>query len=444
MMTHFSKAFRDTDISSKLNLPRLPDGVLNNQIVVELGAHVAGPVATGELARDGAAVIKIELPSGDPARNYLSPECFSSFNGGKASVVITKNDPLYLPILREATIIVDNRSESAKTNDKILQAHLKDPNKPNCVIYCSITGYPGDEKPRPAVDVTVQAASAIAAVNGLGAETPIKVGFAMLDVATAIEAVSAIKSRIIGIYSGYYRNIQNKVIPLQVSLVNVAARFLSEHFLLNKTKGIVVQRGAENPNSDAFISLFSFFKAEDGWLSIGTLSDERFAQFCHKVINRPDLAKAYPTNKVRLQNRAHIDKEVQTIIATKPRQFWLELCTLVGITCEKVNTIPQALAEPFAKYLFSVNTAGQLIIANPDGETPTMPPAPKLGGDRRAIEYLLQNHANPTASFPKVHGHYKVAKKGMPLHPIPQSSIPGNQSHADQNYTYHDTLRSSL
>ena len=71
-------------------------GPLEGIRVVELGVWVAGPAAGGVLADWGADVVKIEPPSGDPARMFgrmlgiadgLSPP-FEMDNRGKRSIVL--------------------------------------------------------------------------------------------------------------------------------------------------------------------------------------------------------------------------------------------------------------------------------------------------------------------------------------------------------------------
>ncbi|MDT5017650.1 MAG: hypothetical protein QOD39_3810, partial [Mycobacterium sp.] len=71
-------------------------GPLEGVRVVELGVWVAGPAAGGILADWGADVVKIEPPSGDPARMFgrmlgiesgVSPP-FEMDNRGKRSIVL--------------------------------------------------------------------------------------------------------------------------------------------------------------------------------------------------------------------------------------------------------------------------------------------------------------------------------------------------------------------
>src|SRR6185369_405785 len=80
----------------------LPEGVmmpgpLEGIRVVELGVWVAGPAAGGILADWGADVIKIEPPTGDPART------FQSMLGGD----MPSNPPFELDNRSKRSIVLD-------------------------------------------------------------------------------------------------------------------------------------------------------------------------------------------------------------------------------------------------------------------------------------------------------------------------------------------------
>src|SRR3954453_21718413 len=82
-------------MARKLDLRAMP-GPLEGIRIVELGVWVAGPAAGGILADWGADVIKIEPPTGDPARNFNrmlggdmeSSPPFELDNRSKRSVVL--------------------------------------------------------------------------------------------------------------------------------------------------------------------------------------------------------------------------------------------------------------------------------------------------------------------------------------------------------------------
>ena len=60
-----------------------PQGALRGVRVVEFGQYIPGPLLGMLLAGQGADVIKVERPGGDPAR---SEPAFATWNRGKRSV----------------------------------------------------------------------------------------------------------------------------------------------------------------------------------------------------------------------------------------------------------------------------------------------------------------------------------------------------------------------
>ncbi|MBS0286745.1 MAG: CoA transferase, partial [Proteobacteria bacterium] len=103
-----------------------PKGPLNGYLVLELGNLISGPMASEELARKGALVIKLETQKGDSARGILSKAVFASCNAAKASIALDKTDiedqQLYKELLELADVVIDNRSADAKMRDETLQA----------------------------------------------------------------------------------------------------------------------------------------------------------------------------------------------------------------------------------------------------------------------------------------------------------------------------------
>ena len=99
-------------------------GPLEGIRVVELGVWVAGPAAGGILCDWGADVIKIEPPTGDPARTFSSMlggdmptnPPFELDNRGKRSVVVDLSTregiAVALDLLDEADVFVTNTSAS--------------------------------------------------------------------------------------------------------------------------------------------------------------------------------------------------------------------------------------------------------------------------------------------------------------------------------------------
>jgi crotonobetainyl-CoA:carnitine CoA-transferase CaiB-like acyl-CoA transferase len=388
METHLAKQFN-----------KLPFGPLNGVLVVEIGQHVSGPMAAEELARQGALVIKLEQAKGDPSRTYLSKANFASLNAGKLSVVINKNENgFYLDILMLANVIIDNRSPEAKEKDLILQNFLNISDKNHPVIFCSIVGYDSKEnKHRRALDVSVQAETGMAFTNAPNPNFPLKVGFTVVDIATAFKAASHISAHLF-----YLKNhsIQNVVVHLEVSMAKVAAQLQTGQYL----KYAIEQKETHREgNRDIFLSPFSFYKTQDGMISLAVIDEGQFNKLCQRVLKREDFIKKYPTNKVRLESDT-FEKELSAILLGHSTDYWIKACEQQNIPCSKVNSIHQVMQEPFSSSFFTQTTDNTLIIANAYLSSlfkeEQLPGAPNLNEHHEWVKELIHYHKkNDGVSF---------------------------------------------
>ncbi|MCC2655028.1 MAG: CoA transferase [Panacagrimonas sp.] len=138
-------------------------GVLNNLKVLDLTSGVAGPMAAMLLGDNGADVIKIEPPGGDPARRTEGPHRlgYTVWQRGKRSAFLdltnADDKKLFLALASTADILVESFRPGETAALGIDYATLSAANPR--LIHCSITGYGRDNahSQRPAVDALVQA-----------------------------------------------------------------------------------------------------------------------------------------------------------------------------------------------------------------------------------------------------------------------------------------------
>src|SRR5881394_2267153 len=100
--------------------PASPTGPLTGVKVVELGVWVAAPAAGGILADWGADVVKIEPPTGDPARTFArmmggdmpTNPPFEMDNRSKRSIVldltVEEDRSIALDLIDTADVFVTN------------------------------------------------------------------------------------------------------------------------------------------------------------------------------------------------------------------------------------------------------------------------------------------------------------------------------------------------
>ena len=140
-------------------------GPLEGIRVVELGVWVAGPAAGGILADWGADVIKIEPPTGDPARTFqrmlggdmASNPPFELDNRSKRSIVLDLGAEEGRGVARElidaADVFVTNVRASALGRLGLDPDSLRARN--GRLVYAIVTGYgmAGPDADRPAYDI---------------------------------------------------------------------------------------------------------------------------------------------------------------------------------------------------------------------------------------------------------------------------------------------------
>jgi crotonobetainyl-CoA:carnitine CoA-transferase CaiB-like acyl-CoA transferase len=117
-----------------------PAGALRGIRVLDFGHYIPGPLLGMLLADQGADVIKVERPGGDPAR----PEsAFATWNRGKRSIVLDlKSDPgreHARQLTRRADVLIENFRPGVAERLGIGYEELAGLNPR--LIYCSLPGF---------------------------------------------------------------------------------------------------------------------------------------------------------------------------------------------------------------------------------------------------------------------------------------------------------------
>ena len=122
-----------------------PTGALRGVRVLDFGHYIPGPLLGMLLSDQGADVIKIERPGGDPAR---SQPAFATWNRGKRSVVLDlKTDSgreQALKLARSADVLIENFRPGVADRLGIGYEAISGINP--ALIYCSLPGF-GEDNP---------------------------------------------------------------------------------------------------------------------------------------------------------------------------------------------------------------------------------------------------------------------------------------------------------
>ena len=313
--------------------------------VLDLSRVLAGPYCTMVLSDLGAEIVKIERPGvGDETRTWGPPfveresAYFLSVNRGKRSVALDlrgeRSRAAFMRLAADADVVVENfRPGGADVlGVGFEQVRAVNPR----VVYCSITGF-GDREPagRPGYDFVIQAESGLMSITGPAEGAPSKVGVAVVDVLAGLNAAVAVLAAL------RRRDETGEGEHVEVSLLDSALSGL-----VNVAQSVLVT-GEEAPrfgNAHRSVAPYEPLQAEDGLVAVAAANDGLFAKLCG-VLGRNDLLadERFATNAGRVEHRAELAEELESALATRPADEWIELLTAEGVPAGKIRGVLEAL-----------------------------------------------------------------------------------------------------
>lgn len=182
-------------------------GKLSGITVVDLSLFLPGPMMTMMMADQGAEVIKLEPPTGDPARDQAPFEAgqsvwFRNLNRGKRSVLLdlkteAGREALWA-LIERADVFVEGFRPGVigRLGFGYDAVSARNPR----IVYCSISafGQSGALAHHPAHDMAVQALAGSLSVNDGPDGTPVVPGVPAADMAAGLTALSGVLMALIG------------------------------------------------------------------------------------------------------------------------------------------------------------------------------------------------------------------------------------------------------
>lgn len=182
-------------------------GKLSGIRVIDLSQFLPGPMLTVMMADQGAEVIKIEPPAGDPARAMAPFEngqsvWFRNLNRGKQSEVLDLKSEAgrarLTELIRTADVFVEGFRPGVMQRLGFDYPAVSAVNPG--IVYCSVSafGQSGPMAHHPAHDLAVQALSGFLSVNDGPDGTPVVPGVPSADMAAGLTGLSAVLMALIG------------------------------------------------------------------------------------------------------------------------------------------------------------------------------------------------------------------------------------------------------
>lgn len=339
---------------------------LEGLLVVALEQAVAAPLCTARLADAGARVIKIERREGDFARGYDQTakgqsSYFVWLNRGKESIALDltleEDCTLLKRMIAKADVLVQNLKPGSLDRLGLSLASLRTFNER--LITLSIAGFDaaGPYAERKAYDLLIQAESGLSAITG-GPEAPARVGISIVDLATGLNAYSAVLEALI------MRNRTGKGADLSVSLFDSMAELMTVPLLQHEGGKTPERVGLRHPS----IAPYGVFRSRDGVdILISIQSDREWIILARDVLENTALATDpdFSTNVKRVARRDETDHFVGSVFAELDVDEIIKRLIKFDIAFGRVSDLDTLAAHPHLKRVAIATEKGQIFLPSP-------------------------------------------------------------------------------
>jgi crotonobetainyl-CoA:carnitine CoA-transferase CaiB-like acyl-CoA transferase len=321
---------------------------LTGVVVLDASRVLAGPLCGQTLGDHGAEVIKVEAFSGDDTRQYGPPfvdgdaPYFLGLNRNKQDIALDMSTPqgrdLFLDLLGQVDVLIENFKLSTWRNWGFDDLSMLTSRFPR-LIHCRISGFgeEGELGGLPGYDAAVQAISGLMSVNGGPDTGPVRMGIALVDIATGMNASMAVMLAL------YERERSGRGQALEVTLFDTALALQHPHAANVLYGGRTSRTGNGHPN----IVPYDLFPTQTGDLFVAIGNDRQFRMLCQEL-GRPELGTDpdYATNRQRVVNRVALTRALTDLLATQDAKKLFHRLMDLGIPCSPVLSVEEALALP--------------------------------------------------------------------------------------------------
>jgi crotonobetainyl-CoA:carnitine CoA-transferase CaiB-like acyl-CoA transferase len=345
--------------------------------VIEQGTFITGPCAGMMLADQGADVIKVESPEGDPYRAYqggqYSPH-FQAYNRNKRSLALNLKDQrdhaLLDGLVREADVFIQNFRPG--TADRLGMGHQRLMELNPRLVYCSISGF-GSSGPyveRPSYDSVAQALSGFLSVV-VDYKHPQFLGPALADAITGMYAAQGVLGALVE------RGRTGRGRLVEVSMLEAMMHFAVEPFAAYFALG-ATPTSADRPRlAQAYI----LHTADERLIAIHLSSLEKFWTGLVAALGAPELATdaRFAKRLDRIANYEALRQELDGRFSRQPLRHWMERLQGNDVPYAPINRVDDVVQDPQVEHL------GVIVpIENPHTAKRAVRPAVQFGGTRAA------------------------------------------------------------
>jgi alpha-methylacyl-CoA racemase len=369
---------------------QLSSKLLQGVRVLDFSQYLPGPFATLRLAEMGAEVIKVEPPSGDPARTS-GPKMngngivFEANNRGKKSVTLNlkheSGREVALRLAGEADVLIESFRPGVMKKlglgyEEVVEVNPK-------LIYCSISGFGQDGmlSGLGSHDINYMALSGALSQLKDDQGRPVLPSNTFADFIGGMAANERILAGMVSLAltgRGSYHSI---------SITEVMATFMVNHIVIEKETGT---GSGINILNGSIVSYALYETSDNRFISLGALEPKFRSNFCLGV-GRPDWI---PLQFSRTTPESTVYKDMIELFRSKSMGEWSTFGMETDCCLAPVLETSELSAYPYFLEKGTVLT-GRQVRMHSELESEDLAPAPEKGEHTEAV---LKDLLNATES----------------------------------------------
>jgi len=323
-------------------------GPLHGVTIIDVGQIYNGPYCTFLLAMAGARVIKIEPPRGDPLRRRTvvggAALPFAMLNSNKDMVSLNlkteQGRDLFRAMVKRADAVVENYAPGTMDKLGVGYEDLK-AIKPD-LVYAAGSGYgrSGPKAKYPAMDLTVQAMTAVMSTTGFPDRPPVKAGPAIADFFGGVHLYAGLVTAL------YDRAVTGRGRLVEVAMMEALYPSLSSSLgLYYGSHGDIPPRTG-NRHAGLAEAPYNVYPTSDGHIAIICVSDQHWIQLT-EAMQRPDLGEdpTLATLKQRVERMDDVDALVADFTRQHAKQPLFDLLSEHRVPCAPVRTLDEVIND---------------------------------------------------------------------------------------------------
>ena len=338
--------------------------MLQGIVVLDISSLIAGPYCGSLLGDLGAEVIKIESPwAGDEIRHVglkVDGEgaLFLALNRNKKSMSLNlkgaEGREILDRLIAKADVLIENVRPGVRGEYGLQYERVREIRSD--IVQLSITsfGEDGPYRDKPGADHVFQGLSGIMSISGAPGQGPLRVGFPVADMATAMFGVYGVLGALL------HRQRTGDGQLVAVNLLDVAMCFqttLMTTYLFDGKEPD--QLGNDNP----FAYPVGCYETADGHINISVFSDKFWNRLCI-ALDMEDLAddERFASGDRRLANKEALKGILKRRFRTKPTEDWLMVLEGADVPCGRVHSYDTLFSDPQVLHNNLVKTLSHLTL----------------------------------------------------------------------------------